>query len=91
MFLAYSSAIILHDDHNVPLPGTMKEAPYDPKIYLPLILFGFLIGCVAVRDARRAGLATIVERARPIPADLGGAPHPSDQSRQGQMAGEPAE
>ena len=80
MFLAYSGAIILHDVLNVPLPGSLREAPYDPKIYLPLLLFGFLIGCVAARDARRAGLATIVERARPIRADYAGTSHPSTQT-----------
>lgn len=65
MFVAYASAIILHDVLNVPLPPTLKDSPYDPKIYLPLLLFGFLTGCVAVRDARRAGSATIVKRATP--------------------------
>ena len=80
MFLAYSGAIILHDVLNVPLPGSLREAPYDPKIYLPLLLFGFLIGCVAARDARQAGLATIVERARPIRADYAGTSHPSTQT-----------
>ena len=31
MFLAYSGAIILHDVLNVPLPGSLREAPYDPR------------------------------------------------------------
>jgi hypothetical protein len=80
MFLAYSAAIILHDVLNVPLPGSLKDAPYDPKIYLPLLLFGFLIGCVAARDARRAGLATIVELVKPIRAEAAGTSHSASQA-----------
>jgi hypothetical protein len=64
MFLAYSSAVILHDVLDIPLPATLKDAPYNPKIYLPTMLFSFLIGCVAVRDTRRAGLATVIDRGK---------------------------
>jgi hypothetical protein len=62
IFVAYSSAIGLHEVLSIDLPGSLKDAPYDPKIYLPIMLFGFLIGVVAVRDSRRAGRATIVDR-----------------------------
>src|SRR5262245_49121465 len=61
IFVAYSSAIGLHEVLSIDLPGSLKDAPYDPKIFLPIMLFGFLIGVVAVRDSRRAGRATIVD------------------------------
>jgi hypothetical protein len=62
MFIAYGAALILHDVMNIPLPGSLKDAPYDPRVVFPIMLFGFLIGAVAVRDSRRAGRATIIER-----------------------------
>jgi hypothetical protein len=91
MFLAYSSAIILHDVLDIPLPGSLKDAPFNPNIYLPMMLFGFLIGGVAVRDARRAGLATIIDRGKPLDTSEEKSLQRSTWPMQRHLAGEPAE
>ena len=62
IFIGYSSAIGLHEVLSIELPGSLKDGPYDPRIFLPIMLFGLLIGAVAVRNSRRAGRATLVER-----------------------------
>jgi hypothetical protein len=62
IFVAYSSAIGLHEVMSIELSPTLKNNPYDLAVLFPIMLFGFLIGAVAVRDTRRAGRATIIER-----------------------------
>ena len=88
IFVAYSSAIGLHEVLSIDLPGSLKKDPYDPGIFLPIMLFGFLIGAVAVRDSRRAGRATIVERSDRT-ADVS-PKHPAWHVG-GTLAGQPAE
>jgi hypothetical protein len=91
IFIAYSSAVGLHEVLGIDLPGTLKDDPYDLKVFLPLMLFGFLIGAVAVRDSRRAGRATIVERPerRDTPAE--NAADRAPLSVGNHIAGQPAE
>jgi hypothetical protein len=91
MFIAYSSAVGLHEVLSIDLPGSLKSAPYDPKILLPMMLFGFLIGVVAVRDSRHAGRATIVERADRRDAPLEDLPERVRWPVRNPLAGQPAE
>jgi len=88
IFVAYSSAIGLHEVLSIDLPTTLKKNPYDPGIFLPIMLFGFLIGAIAVRDSRRAGRATIVERSDRM-ADV--SPKQPAWLAHGSLASQPAE
>jgi hypothetical protein len=79
---------MLHDVLDIPLPTSIKDATFSLHVLFPILLFGFLIGCVGVRDARHAGLASIVERPE--------ARETSDEDRSswvahGHLAGQPAE
>ena len=64
MFFAYASSVMLLDVFGIPMPASLKNDPYNLQILFPILLFGFLIGCVGVRDARRAGLASVVDRSK---------------------------
>jgi hypothetical protein len=81
MFIAYGGGLIIHDVFNIPLPVALQNDPYNPVVYTPTVLFGFLIGCVAVRDARRAGLATIIDHAGSSDAGVETNPEPATWRR----------
>jgi hypothetical protein len=91
MLAAYSAAIIFHDVFDIPLPIALRDAPYKAAVYLPSMLFGFLIGIVAVRDARRAGQASILDRAARDEPSLDAVPTRSTLPAGRSLAGQPAE
>jgi hypothetical protein len=88
MFVAYFGSIMLHDVFGIPLPQSLEEKPFNVQILFPVVLFGFLIGSVAVRDARYAGFASIVER--PKEDESSTEARSSWAGRHG-LAGQPAE
>ena len=61
MYGAYGMAIIAHEITGLTLPPSLSDAPWNPNVFAPTMLLGFLIGSVVVRDTRHGSQASIVQ------------------------------